>query len=228
MTELDTILFLPFVSHHVVRFVFDSDDAVDRFRAIDLPTQLDRAVPQRKLEYRAGRFCARNALRALSHEHADAAIGIGADGAPLWPQGIVGAITHTRGFAAAAVARAEDATGIGLDSERIVPKAMLESTRVRVAAASEIDALQRQTRLDEDVALTIVFSAKESIFKCLYRRVGRYFDFHDVAIVDLDQPKHSFVAELRTDLADLSCGTRLDGRFVVVDDLVHTSITMTR
>ena len=41
------------------------------------------------------------------------------NGAPLWPAGLVGSITHTQGYAAALAARAGDFAGLGVDAERI-------------------------------------------------------------------------------------------------------------
>lgn len=215
-------LFPSFVSCECVRFAPGDEE---RFSAIELPAQLERAVPKRKLEFLAGRRCADRALRRLVPELSGGSIGVGADRAPVWPAGVVGAITHAEGFAAAAVARATDAAGVGLDSERVLSASALDAVSTQAATREEMVALAG-ARLGEAVLLTVVFSAKESLFKCLYRLVGRYFDFHDAAIVDLSERDGTFVAELRTELGGLAPGTQLGGRFAVVEGLVHTGITL--
>jgi enterobactin synthetase component D len=215
-------VFPSFVSCESVRFA-QADEA--RFSGIELPARLERAVPKRRLEFLAGRHCARAALRRLAPELSEGSVAIGVDRAPVWPMDVVGAITHAEGFAAAAVARAADAAGIGLDSERVLSAAAMDAVSAQAATRQEMLALAG-ARLGEAVLLTVVFSAKESLFKCLYRLVGRYFDFHDAAIVDVSEGDGTFVAELRTELGGFASGTRLGGRFAVVDGLVHTGITL--
>src|SRR5688572_21941564 len=59
---------------------------------------------KRRRDFILGRNCARKALAALGH--GNAVIERRGNGAPLWPDGIVGSITHTSGYAAALVADA--------------------------------------------------------------------------------------------------------------------------
>jgi enterobactin synthetase component D len=196
-----------------------------RFASVHMPVELCRAVAKRRLEFLAGRWCAEAAVRRLGPGLLKGPIPIGADRAPEWPAGVVGAITHTRGFAAAAVARVADTAGIGLDSEPVVSASVMDAVGAQVATGDEMRELAR-AGLGEAVALTVLFSAKESVFKCLYRLVGRFFDFHDVAIVDVDEGALTFAAELRTALGGFAAGTKRSGRFAVVDGFVHTGITL--
>ncbi len=223
-TETVASLFPPFVACEAVRFA-PGEEA--RFAGIELPLQLDRAVEGRKLEFLAGRFCATRALRHLVPTWPEGAIPIGVDRAPAWPAGIVGAITHARGRAAAAVARDADAAGLGLDSERILLPSEMDAVAAQATTGDEVSALG-DTGLDEAVVLTLLFSAKESLFKCVYRVAGRYFDFHDARIVDVSPESAIFTAELCTELGCLASGTRLGGRFAVADGFVHTGITLRR
>ena len=68
---------------------------------------LATAVEKRRREFATGRACARRALDDLGI--APSAILPGERGAPQWPPGIVGSITHCAGYRAAAVALATDA-----------------------------------------------------------------------------------------------------------------------
>jgi enterobactin synthetase component D len=219
----DLFSFSPHVAYATTDYV-PGDDAP--FAGISLPRELDRAVQARRTEFLAGRACARSALRSLADGRAGDAIPIGPDRAPVWPAGIVGAITHTHGFAAAAVAREVDVLGVGFDAEREIPPDMIGPMLDRVATRAELLELCERAQVSEALALTVIFSAKESIFKCLSRRVGRIFDFADVTMVELSMDEGTFVAELRVDLGELARGTRLGGRFAVSGDLVHTGIAL--
>jgi enterobactin synthetase component D len=211
-----------FVSYARIRFA-PGDEG--RFTHVAVPAALERAVAKRKLEFLAGRHCARQALEhLLDHPFAEP-IPVGVDRAPVWPAGVVGAITHAAGFAAAAVARASDASGLGLDSEPIVTADAMDAVATQAASRDELDALAT-AGLSAEVLLTLVFSAKESLFKCLYPRVGRYFDFQEARIVEVSASSQRFTVELLTPLGGLAANTRLGGRFALVDDLVHTGIVL--
>ncbi|WP_405845207.1 4'-phosphopantetheinyl transferase [Streptomyces platensis] len=59
------------------------------------------AVDKRRREFTTARSCAREALRRLGHPTVP--IPRGRSGAPLWPAGVVGSITHCQGYRSAAV-----------------------------------------------------------------------------------------------------------------------------
>lgn len=215
-------LFPRYVTIECVRFA-PGDEA--RFASVHLPVELRRAVAKRKLEFLAGRYCAEAAVGRLGPGLLQGPIPVGIDRAPVWPPGVVGAITHARGFAAAAVARAADTAGVGLDSEPIVSAATRDEIAAQVATSEEMRLLAHAGLRDAE-ALTLVFSAKESLFKCLYRLAGRFFDFHDAALVELTERASTFTLELRTELGGFAAGAAISGRYVVVDGFVHTGITL--
>ncbi|MBF1802228.1 4'-phosphopantetheinyl transferase superfamily protein [Alcanivorax sp. ST75FaO-1] len=171
---------------------------------IEPPAALAGAIAKRRTEYLAGRVCARAGLRhALGLE---AVPGIGADRAPRWPVGAVGAITHSRGRAAALVGDGANWQGLGLDVEhwlaparaaRLCGELLTPVEREALAGLSE-DALARH--------VTLTFSVKESLFKALYPLTGRRFYFQDAALEDGR-------IRLLTDLSeDWSAGTCLSFR----------------
>ena len=63
---------------------------------------LGQVVDGRRRDFAAGRHCARRALARLVGSPEP--ILSGPDREPVWPQGIVGSITHCDGYRAAAVA----------------------------------------------------------------------------------------------------------------------------
>jgi 4'-phosphopantetheinyl transferase EntD len=131
------------------------------------PVELDsieRAVEKRRLEFAAGRVLARRALETFGL--GQAAIPVGAKREPVWPEGIVGSISHTKGFCGVAVARASEVRGLGFDVER-VPDVKL-SLASHIATDDERDGVQRALGRSPAEALALLFSAKEAFFKFQY------------------------------------------------------------
>src|SRR5688500_17157468 len=87
---------------------------------IDLEPTLERAVTRRQMQFRAGRYCAMKAMEALDPQFAGHHVRRGATGAPVWPLGLAGSITHTDDFASAVVASTATAVSLGIDTERVM------------------------------------------------------------------------------------------------------------
>jgi enterobactin synthetase component D len=190
---------------------------------IRLPGALTRAVPKRRAEYVAGRVCAMTALRSIYPDFAGA-ISSDDDRAPCWPPGLVGSITHTNGFASAAVARSERARSIGLDAEHILSSGSLEA--VRKIAVRDDDPSPKSVGLPDEVYYALLFSAKESVFKCFYPLVRRMFDFKDVRI-EFVREAQTFSATVLAPLgADLEGPLSTPGRFAIHPPLVHTGLVL--
>src|SRR5258707_14555226 len=69
-----------------------------------------------EVEFAFGRQAAAEVLASLGFE--TEAIPVGPRGAPRWPEGVVGSISHTDGLAISVAARATERTAIGIDVER--------------------------------------------------------------------------------------------------------------
>ena len=144
------------------------------------------AVPSRQREFALGRWCARRALAQLGLDTPP--IPVGERRAPVWPVGVVGSITHCAGFVGAVVARADRLRSIGFDAERSDPLA--EDLIPLVCTAREMEWLRSRSSSDVDWA-KVIFSAKESIHKCIWPLCGMTLDFLDLSImIDVD-PKPS-------------------------------------
>jgi enterobactin synthetase component D len=178
---------------------------------------------KRRVEYMAGRYCATEAVRSILPRF-DSDIATGSGGVPCWPTGLVGSITHTHEFASAAVASTSRARGIGIDTERVLTPSALRAVR-RIGTRAD-DPAPSSLGLADEIYYALLFSSKESVFKCLPPLVRRMFDFQDVRI--------AFARELGTFrvtlLADLSCdlpiGFTIDGRWVVAEPLAHTGVVL--
>jgi 4'-phosphopantetheinyl transferase EntD len=179
-----------------------------------------RAVDKRRLEFVTARRCAREALAMLGHPLAPILRGSARE--PLWPNGVVGSITHTENYRAAVVASQEVVASIGIDAEpdARLPNGILEA----ITTAGEPMMLVQLTHAFPAMQWgRILFSAKESVYKAWYPVTGRWLGFEDARLT-LD-PSGTFVAKLLVDGARLQGGaplTQLQGRFLVAQGLIAT------
>ncbi len=182
-----------------------------------------RAVEKRRREFQAGRHCARRALEMLGAE--GVAIPAGEDRAPCWPPGFVGSITHTgkleTAFAAAAVARAAEVQGVGLDAEQTEP--LGEELMGHVLTDTERRALDAEPASERALLAKLIFSAKEAFYKCQYPLTLQYLGFHDVE-VELDRHSATFRAMLLTASGRFPRSTSFTGRFVLDSELMLTGV----
>lgn len=221
---LDASLFPSYVSTCAVGFDSQRDGSSPRPFGIELPAALSNAVPKRRASFAAGRWCAREALRVLAPGGAYE-IPIGRQREPLFPPEFVGTISHTDEIAAAAVASASRARGLGLDIEHWMDAETATSVRAQVLVHGESDRLQAQTGWSSERVTTVVFSAKEALFKCLFPTVQTYFDFQDAELTAIDPSAGRFEVCLRVPLAGgLRAGDTFDGRFQVADGYVVTTL----
>ncbi len=127
-------------------------------------TAVSDASERRRLEFAGGRACAHRALRLLGVEAG--ALPAGPDGAPLWPTGIVGSITHKGAYRAAAVARAGEVPGLGLDAE--LDAALPPGVLGRLAHPDELEAVEALVEAEPGRAWDrLLFSAKEAVVKAV-------------------------------------------------------------
>ncbi|GAB6041850.1 4'-phosphopantetheinyl transferase superfamily protein [Endothiovibrio diazotrophicus] len=162
----------------VVEAAFDRhafSDAEFKRHSVALPDSVAGAVAKRKAEFLAGRLCARRALVLSGFE--ETAVAVGEGRAPRWPAGAVGSITHTEGVAAAVVARGDAFAGLGIDYERVVPPQTADEVAAMILTVGDRRFPPALPGWSAERFFTTIFSLKESLFKALYPRVGRFFDF---------------------------------------------------
>ncbi|MBO0810344.1 MAG: 4'-phosphopantetheinyl transferase superfamily protein, partial [Actinobacteria bacterium] len=140
-----------------------------------------RAVDRRRQEFAAGRACARAALAGLGLPPAP--ILCGERGAPQWPAGVAGSITHCDGYRAAAVARTSDLASLGVDAEpdQPLPAGVLDM----ISTAPERARLAGLARPAGPAAPAappvswdrLLFSGKEAVYKAWFPLARRWLDF---------------------------------------------------
>ena len=160
----------------------------------------------------------------------DTSVLTGSDRAPRWPRGFIGSVTHTTRFAAAAVLPQSTARSVGIDAERELSADQQALVRRYCLVNDELDALHRAaSTLSETQALTLCFSAKEAVFKCLYPLVKHYFDFTCVRIVANDKRENFLsIKVLDAEIAQCVGKTELIGSYRLAEGHVFTAIRLDR
>jgi 4'-phosphopantetheinyl transferase EntD len=183
-----------------------------------------KAVDKRRREFTTARACARAALAKLGERAVPIVPGV--RGAPQWPAGVVGSITHCDGYRACAVARGSDIVTIGLDAEPhdrlpdgVLDAVSLAPERARVA---ELTAAVPGVCWDR-----VLFCVKESVYKAWFPLTGRWLGFEE-ACVDFDPAGHSFAARLLVagPVVNGQVLTGFTGRWLVSKGLIVTAIVV--
>jgi 4'-phosphopantetheinyl transferase EntD len=135
-------------------------------------------APQRISDFASGRSCARKAMELLGIKDAEVLKGVHNE--PLWPEGIIGSISHTHEMAGAIVAHSEQVRGIGIDIERIgrVKAGMWDL----LFSDYEKNFLLGFPEKEQAVYTTALFSMKESFYKMQFPITRTSLWFHDVEI----------------------------------------------
>ncbi|USD31287.1 MULTISPECIES: 4'-phosphopantetheinyl transferase family protein [Vibrio] len=146
-----------------------------------LPNSIRKAHFSRQAEFVAGRTAAENAMALLGESHK---IGINLDRSPNFPSHLTGSISHCENYALAVVERKTKLADhhLGVDIQRVLSDQEVQDTQAFIAREEEIDLLV-QTGLSRNEAVTLLFSAKESLYKAIYPQVQEILEFDVVRLV---------------------------------------------
>lgn len=184
-------------------------DLIDRCQAPFLRAEAELAenvTNARIRELMAGRSTARRALRLIGVEPTP--ILSRSDGAPVWPLGLCGSISHSHRHIAVLLARSSHYESVGIDIDDGRPLGVAASATV--ATAQELAVIDRAGwKVPGSTAENLAFSAKEAIFKCQFPvTLDASLDFLDVSlepgesagnvkirVIDSERPALSQVAD---------------------------------
>ncbi|MFE0454346.1 4'-phosphopantetheinyl transferase [Streptomyces sp. NPDC058914] len=190
-----------------------------------------RAVAKRRREFTLVRACARRAMEKLGVPPQP--VLPGERGAPQWPAGLTGSMTHCDGYGAAALVRTVDLASLGIDAEPHQP--LPEGVLSAVALPTEAERLRRLAGDRPEVHWDrLLFSAKESVYKAWFPLTRKWLDFSE-ADIDIDAgladgARGTFRARLLVP-GPLLGGHRIghfDGRWAVGRGIVATAVTVPR
>jgi len=175
----------PSASTHLRKFTQNQD-------AADASNTAELGYEKRNREFAVGRHCAQAALRQFG---ITADVPVDVDRKPIWPAGVAGSISHSHHYAwAAVVEQNANLKSIGIDTEIIVDDATLKQVINEITTEAE-QARLPDVHCDSNTAFTILFSAKESVYKCLYPLNPQFFGFHDVELIAATEQTVTFAQQ---------------------------------
>lgn len=170
--------------------------------------------------YSAGRAAAKEALSKLGVH--DAPVLIGEKRKPVWPEGVCGSISHCKNQCIAVVATSNDVLGIGVDVEQLKP--LNDGVQKLIMTTSELEHIQA---LDDSVEWgCVLFSIKESLYKCLNPITGNWINFHQAEISlqpDLGECQISLDPTVHN---EKTRGATMTGRFLCTPSHVYSAVTL--
>lgn len=167
------------------------------------PPTIKTACLKRKAEYLAGRYCAKKAMYKHGFVDSNFQLYAGENRAPVWPDTLTGSISHSDGFAVSVVTSCSNYRGIGIDVESMIKESSLINIRNYISLDSEQSRFYKlySGYFSETAYYSLIFSAKESIYKSINPIVGTFFGFHDAEIIEINAVKSEFTFELKVDLS---------------------------
>ncbi|PRH77958.1 phosphopantetheinyl transferase [Streptomyces solincola] len=182
---------------------------------------LTRVVAKRRAEFTTVRACARDALASLGYPPAP--LVPGERGAPSWPAGVVGSMTHCDGYRAAVVARADEVAALGIDAEPDAP--LPEGVLEAIALPEDLAALAALPP-GGPAWDRVLFSAKEAVYKAWFPIAREFLNFTEAVVVI--SAEGTFEARILVPGPDF-LGRPLagfSGRWAAGDGLVLTAIAV--
>lgn len=132
---------------------------------------------------------------------------------------VVGSTSHARKFAIAVAVPTSSYASIGIDIEPTMTLERAERVAHTIATESE-----RRSYGCSPWRLTLVFSAKESVFKCVHPIAKEWFDFDETNVVEWDEPERRIAIALLRDIGPFARGTTLTARYAHVAGHVLTAV----
>jgi enterobactin synthetase component D len=218
--DLDTLFTLDLPHGLAVALAIPDGNELESLAAWLTPEELDFAkawAPPRRRTWIAGRAALRTSLARSGL--ASPAILSDDRGAPVFPAGVVGSVSHKERVAVALVARADPGADarIGVDVELDAPLRIDIARKVLTEDEQrELAALDEAPRLAE---VRLRFSAKEAIYKALDPFVRRYVGFHEVSV----KPTPGGRASVQLHLPSAEGTFDVDVRWLRCDALVLTT-----
>lgn len=190
---------------------------------VNCPDEIRHAVLSRKAEFLAGRYAASQCMHTCCGlTKSTLQVGIGKNRCPIWPDGILGTISHCNDIVACAVlpTTKDIRRYIGIDIEKVIENNIVYEISSSVCSAWEWQRLM-SLPFSNNIITTIIFSIKECLFKALYPYIGEYFGFECAQVKRVDPYKQLIWLNLspflvaKSGLQEVECYYTLQSDYVI-------------
>ncbi|MBW0146426.1 4'-phosphopantetheinyl transferase family protein [Marinobacter arenosus] len=165
---------------------------------------MQRAVTSRKREFYSGRWLARQALERAGVPAQ--ALDRGPLGQPIWPDGVIGSITHGQHYGVAVVVPAGAIQGIGIDLLEDPTAVERHIAHLIVQPDEESLLVDRFPGLP---ATAVAFCVKEAVVKAVSAHIGQFMDMRDILLMGSGPRIRARVNGFTTDLDCIVIETEL-------------------
>lgn len=180
--------------------------------------QLGDVCEKRLAEYSAGRNQARRLIAVLTGTAEPLLAGEYRQ--PLWPDNITGSISHSDDFCAVVVAPVSTVKDLGIDVE--ILEDLNPEVEDVVLTPTELAATQNLPRWSRK----LIFSIKESNYKCCYHQVQAFIDFKQCEVIlDFDAQIYTSIIVCNNAAGD-EVRLQVKGGWLVESDHIFTSAVM--
>lgn len=183
---------------------------------------IQKAIPKRQREFAAGRSCARRALKRLGIK--ECALTKKPDRSIAWPEGVVGSISHNHPWCGAAVARQKDLVGIGFDIETV--QRVNQNIWRHILTDQENDWVAVFPEHEAQRWAALIFSAKESVYKCVHPLLKTRIWFKDAVIVPNTEKSYFDVSLNEKISIQLPSCLSLTGQYFYHENAVFTGVVL--
>jgi 4'-phosphopantetheinyl transferase EntD len=183
-------------------------------------------APGRVQEFVGARACAEESLK---HFKIQQAIILKSDsGAPIWPSNIVGSLSHSKNTAMSISVGADKFHGVGLDIETIIHDDRRETISKKVTR-QEDEALLLNYKDTINEIMTLIFSAKESLYKCINPITNIFFGFEHAYLNQIDIESRKFSIVLDSSIPELkNYNGQYNGHFEFLGDSIVTLVAIAK
>lgn len=155
-------------------------------------------------------------------------IQIGLSREPKWPNGIVGSITHTGTFASAVLGFQKHHIGMGIDAEEVLLNDKAYRLDKTILTHNEISFYKSRYQNDFSYGqyVSLLFSAKESLYKCFFYQHKKFIGFLEVEILDIDIKNSNFNYQFLIPIGDKKTQPKGQGNYQFFEKLIYTFVTI--
>lgn len=204
---------------------YNLDFSPGEIRHLILENNDSKFHSERKLEYRLSRYCISLIYKKFTNCKLDK-LESKSDRSIAWPLGYVGSVSHSKEYVLVAMASDTNLLSVGVDIEKL---GRLKDKMERIIL-TDLD-LKNHPDLSKDQLFTLIFSAKESLYKALRPLVDVFFGFEFAYVSDVNTTSGEFQINLIHDLPNGFTKQRVSkliGSFQFFENSIVTSIELPR
>lgn len=172
---------------------------------------------KRKQEYLAGRYCAIKAFEKVGVTLTE--LEFDKNRAPLWPKDYCGSISHTKKYAISVISK--NLKSVGVDLEIIISAERFHKIKKMFCSEKEYELITPNIELYG----TLIFSAKESLYKLINPLTKKYFGFKDATLISISN--NEFTLELKSNIEIVKeYNGQYTGKYQVFDGHILTFLSL--